>query len=63
MIGPMAARTFVLALCLLLVGGLAVLTVLVALDDGVTVLTVVSLILVLLIAIGVFGALLDSRRG
>ena len=63
MIGPMAARTFVLALGLLLVGGLAVLTVLVALDDGVTVLTVVSLILVLLIAIGVFGALLDSRRG
>jgi hypothetical protein len=57
----MAARTFVLALCLLLVGGLAVLTVKVAIDDGVTVLVVISLLLLGLIGVGVFGALLDTR--
>lgn len=57
----MAARTLVLALCLLLVGGLAVLTVKVAIDDGVSVLVVISLLLLALIGVGVFGALLDSR--
>lgn len=57
----MAARTFVLALCLLLVGGLAVLTVKVAIDDGVTVLVVISLLLLGLVGVGVFGALLDTR--
>lgn len=59
----MAARTFVLALCLLLVVGLAFLTVKVAIDDGVTFMTVISLAFVGLIGIGVFGALLDSRDG
>jgi hypothetical protein len=56
----MATRTFVLAACVLLILGLGFLTVKVAIDDGVTVLTVFSLALLGLLGTGVLGALFEQ---
>ena len=54
------ARNFALAASLLLIGLLATLTISVAIEHGVDVLVVVSLILLALIGIGVIGALTSA---
>lgn len=59
----MATRTFVLAASLGMILLLGVLTVKVAIDHGVTVLTVFSLALLALLGIGVLGALFEQRPG
>ena len=50
-------RSAVLAAALFLIGLLAYLTVRVALNDGVTILVVVSLVVLALMGVGVLGAL------
>jgi DMSO reductase anchor subunit len=56
----MATRTFVLAASLGMILLLAFLTVKVAIDDGVTVLTIFSLALLALLGTGVLGALFEQ---
>ena len=51
------ARNAVLAAALLLIGLLAFLTVRVAINDGVTILVLVSLVVLALMGVGVLGAL------
>ena len=58
----MTSRTLVLAAALLLVGGLAFLTVYVLIKDGPTVLTLTSLLVLALLGFGIFGALGERRR-
>ncbi len=53
-------RTLVLAAVVALVGGLAFLTLSVALEDGVTVLVVLSIVIVALLGFGVLGALTSA---
>lgn len=53
-------RTLVLAGVVALVGGLAFLTLSVALEDGVTVLVVLSIVIVALLGFGVLGALTSA---
>ena len=56
----MNARAATLALVLVFIAGLAVLTVASAVRDGVTMLTVVSLLMLALLCSGVIGALLSG---
>lgn len=51
------ARTFVLAASLMIIGLLAFLTITVAIEQGIDILVVVSLIVLALLGIGVIGAL------
>lgn len=54
------ARTLILGLALLLVAGLAFLTLSVALEDGVTVLVVFSAVIIAVLGFGVLGALTST---
>ena len=51
------ARNAVLAAALLLIGGLAYLTVRVAVNDGIDILVVISFVVLALMGVGVLGAL------
>ncbi|MBA2256215.1 MAG: hypothetical protein H0W05_03285 [Thermoleophilaceae bacterium] len=54
------ARTLILAGAVALVGLLAFLTLSVALEDGVTVIVVLSVVIILVLGIGVLGALTSA---
>ena len=54
------ARTLILAGAVALVGLLAFLTLTVALEDGVTVIVVVSIVIILVLGFGVLGALTSA---
>jgi hypothetical protein len=55
-------RTAVLAVALVFISGFAFLTVVAATEQGVTVATVVSVFILLLLAVGIVGALRNPPR-
>ena len=58
----MSTRTIVTALAIIFVGGFAFLTVATAIEHGIDVLTLVSLVVLGVIAVGVLGALASPEE-
>jgi hypothetical protein len=57
----MSGRTIVLGGSLAIIGLLAFLTVTVMVEEGIDILVVVSLVILAVLGVGVFGALTESR--